>query len=241
MSEVSGSTISGALEDYLETIYLLMQEQPFARVRDIAKARDVKPGSVSPALKRLADLDLVKYVQREYVTLTSEGKQIARRVLSRHQLLTRFFTEVLELSSEEAERDACAMEHSLSNEAMDGFARFFEFLSACRNTRPDFLARFHGCSRIHEDIEECKLSCKSAKERDSEDLSVHDLDPGQTGIVSQIKASGGQRQHLLDIGVLPGSEVTLERLGPRGNSFWIDLNGVGIELDEQAARAVLLR
>ena len=57
-------TLSSSLEDYLETIYRLIGSRSVARVRDIAKARDVKPASVSPALKRLQDLGLVDYVQR---------------------------------------------------------------------------------------------------------------------------------------------------------------------------------
>ena len=39
------SEISSSLEDYLETIYLLVQEQGFARVKDVARARDVKAAS----------------------------------------------------------------------------------------------------------------------------------------------------------------------------------------------------
>ena len=52
-SETTDLNLTAALEDYLETIYQLVRKQSFARVRDIAKARDVKAGSVSPALKRL--------------------------------------------------------------------------------------------------------------------------------------------------------------------------------------------
>ena len=55
-AEVTMGTLSSSLEDYLETVYQLVKEHKFARVRDIAKARNVKAGSVSPALKRLAEL-----------------------------------------------------------------------------------------------------------------------------------------------------------------------------------------
>jgi DtxR family Mn-dependent transcriptional regulator len=46
--------LSTALEDYLETIFELVRDQKFARVKDIAKARGVRSASVSPAMKRLA-------------------------------------------------------------------------------------------------------------------------------------------------------------------------------------------
>src|SRR5512136_225406 len=114
------SEISSSLEDYLETIYLLVQEQGFARVKDVARARDVKAASVSIALRRLADMDLVRYERREYIALTPEGEQAGRRVFSRHRLLTRFFQEVLNLPAQAASAQACAMEHSLTDEAMVG-------------------------------------------------------------------------------------------------------------------------
>src|SRR4051812_14273121 len=94
--------ISSSLEDYLETIYLLVQESGFARVKEIAKARAVKAASVSIALRRLAELDLVRYERREYVALTPAGEKLGRRVFSRHRLLTRFFEDVLQMPAEAA-------------------------------------------------------------------------------------------------------------------------------------------
>ncbi len=125
MSSASELGLSGSLEDYLETIYLLAQERQFARVRDIASARGVKAGSVSPALKRLSDMGLVNYVRREYVSLTPEGEREARRVFARHQILTRFFKEVLQMPAVAAEEQACSMEHILTNDAMDRLVKFF--------------------------------------------------------------------------------------------------------------------
>ena len=79
--------ISPAMEDYLETIYLLVGEKKVARVKDIAAERGVKPGSVSPAMKKLASMGLIRYEQREYIDLTPEGEDVARRTLARHELL----------------------------------------------------------------------------------------------------------------------------------------------------------
>ena len=71
--------LTGALEDYLETIYELVRDHKFARVRDIAKARGVRAASVSPAMKRLSDLGLIRYVRREYIDLTEQGEEEARK------------------------------------------------------------------------------------------------------------------------------------------------------------------
>lgn len=235
--------LTGALEDYLETIYQLLQRQPFARVRDIAQARSVKAGSVSPALKRLADMGLVKYVQREYVTLTTDGEREARRVFARHQLLVRFLTEILRMSPATAETDACAIEHSLSDEAMDRMVRFFEYLGACPNSPPDFLRRFHGCSIVHDDVPRCPHHCEVAGEdvqHGGGNVSVFDLAPGDTGSVTQVNASGAVRQRLLDMGILPDARVEVERVAPAGEPVWIRLDGIQLALRRQEAQSVLV-
>src|SRR5512139_2617032 len=82
-------------EDTLETIWLLEREHGSARVRDIAKARGVKAATVSIALGKLSSAKLVNYARRESVSLTARGERAARRVFSRHRLLTRLFGDVL--------------------------------------------------------------------------------------------------------------------------------------------------
>ena len=236
--------LTGSLEDYLETILELVQEHSFARVRDIAKARSVKSGSVSPALRRLAELGLVKYVRREYVALTPEGEQQARRVTTRHRLLARFFSEVLGMPAATAQRDACAMEHSLSDEGMDCFVRFFEYLSACPQSGPEFLARFRRCSLVHEDVAPCELSCGvnlvRKKSAGRKTMSVEDLKLGQSGKIVHVGSQGAIRQRLLDMGLLPDVLVRLERMAPGGGPVWIQVHGSQIALRRIEARSVLV-
>lgn len=240
-AEAVRPALTGALEDYLETIYQLLREQPFARVRDIAQARDVKAGSVSPALKRLADLGLVKYMRREYVTLTDEGEVEARRVYARHRLLTRFFAEVLQMDPAAADAEACAMEHNLSDEAMDRLVRFFEYMSACPNASPDFLNRFHGCSLVHDDVAPCPHGCTVGTAADQEEtMSVYDLRPGQSARVTQVQAQGAIRQRLLDMGLLPRARIQVERVAPAGEPVWIRLQGTQLALRRREAEAVLV-
>lgn len=157
--EAHKGELTGSLEDYLETIYLLIQERRVARVRDIARARNVKAGSVTPALRRLADLGLIEYEQREYIDLTERGRRAARRVLARHQLLTRFFDEVLQMPPEAANAEACKLEHSLSDEAMDRLVRFFEFLAVCPHRPPALLDAFHDCQLVEGTRQDCPTSC----------------------------------------------------------------------------------
>ena len=108
--------LTSSLEDYLETIYLIISEKEVVRPKDIAKRLNVSNASVTGALKTLSDKGMINYAPYDAITLTNEGRMAAMDVLRRHELLHDFFTNVLGVSKEEADKAACAMEHGISPE-----------------------------------------------------------------------------------------------------------------------------
>jgi len=124
--------MSSSLEDYLEVIYILSYAGKTARVRDIARSRKVAMSSVTNALKKLAQRGLVRHEAREFVTLTSSGKNLARRLSDRHRFLSVFLQDILGVKAETAARDACMMEHVLSPETMQRLLRFSRDIYANR-------------------------------------------------------------------------------------------------------------
>ncbi len=234
--------LTAALEDYIETIFELVRKRGVARVRDIADAREVKPGSVTPALKRLGELGLIDYEKNEFVRLTAKGERAAQRVLSRHRLMVEFLEKVLHLDSETANRDACAMEHHLSDLTVDRLASLFEFMQSCPDQMPPFLVNFHHQldHGVMPQVErECRHRCdfQSMEERT---MPLSQLRPGNAAVVRQVKAGGALRQRLLDMGVLPGTELRIERTAPGGDPIWISLQGYQLSLRRQEAAGVLV-
>lgn len=232
--------LTPALEDYLETIFRLVSEAGFARVRDIADARQVRPGSVSPAMKRLDELGLIQYERREYVRLTDKGTVAARRIYARHQVLRRFFSGFLALPADVAERDACAAEHALSEQTMDRLVQLFEYMEMCPEGS-DHLKRFHHCSLVHDDVDPCPHDCPATPlhlaERTNQ-MSLAQLTPGQRCRVRQIEGHGAIRQRLLDMGILPDAVIELARIAPAGDPLWIKLQGFELALRRTEAEAV---
>lgn len=112
------NSMTQSLEDYLEAIYVIIREQKAACVRDIAQYLDVKMPSVVKAIHELKKYGLVEQMPYAPVTLTEKGRRLAREVLSRHTLI-RGFLEKLGVSSKNADRDACLMEHILSTETLE--------------------------------------------------------------------------------------------------------------------------
>ena len=113
-----------ALEDYLEEIYVQILSGHRARVRDVAAHLNVKMPSVVKAIQELKRLSLVNQEPYGDIELTDAGRAAAAQVLGRHKTL-RAFLQKLGVSTENADKDACMMEHILSAETMD---RILDFL-----------------------------------------------------------------------------------------------------------------
>ena len=110
--------LTESLENYLETIGMLIRKNKIARVKEISKELNVKNSSVNIALNVLADKGLIIHEKYGYVELTPEGKKIADDIQHKEDVLLRFFTEILGVDKDIALKDACRMEHTISDETL---------------------------------------------------------------------------------------------------------------------------
>jgi DtxR family transcriptional regulator, Mn-dependent transcriptional regulator len=118
--------VTSSLQDYLETILSLIRENKTARVTDIANRLNIAKPSVIQALTLLKEKGLI--IQDRYgpVELTAEGERYALRIRHRHQVIYGFLTQVLGVSIEAAEKDACLMEHDLSKETFEKLLKYLD-------------------------------------------------------------------------------------------------------------------
>ena len=58
------------------------------------------------------------------IELTDAGKEMAQMILNRHNTIRTFLEEVLGVSSENAEHDACKIEHIISEETFQKIANY---------------------------------------------------------------------------------------------------------------------
>ena len=84
--------LSKSFEDYIETIYLIKKLKGIVRVKDVAKDLKVKMPSVTGAIKKLSDLDLVVYEKYGLIKLTKKGEKLANDVYKKHDALFVFVT-----------------------------------------------------------------------------------------------------------------------------------------------------
>lgn len=127
----STGALSESLENYLETILLLIRKSAVARARDIALALKVSRSSVTGALQALSERGLVNYERYGFVTLTQQGTEIASKVLWRHEALRAFFVNILAIDGAEANEAACRMEHGIPKSIVDRLLELASFLETC--------------------------------------------------------------------------------------------------------------
>jgi DtxR family Mn-dependent transcriptional regulator len=121
--------LTPSLEDYLEAIFDL---GPPARVSSIAGRLEVAKASVTQAVQRLAEKGLAECARYGRVSLTANGRALARKIRRRHDTLVTFLEDVLGVSHATAERDACVLEHGLSAETA---SRLSEYVASSKNKR----------------------------------------------------------------------------------------------------------
>ena len=102
-------------EDYLETILMLKERNGNVRSIDIAHEMNFKKPSVSYAMKQFRENGYIFVDEDGFIHLTESGEEIAKRVYERHRVLTQLLL-FLGVSKENAKKDACKIEHDLSEE-----------------------------------------------------------------------------------------------------------------------------
>ncbi|MCL2191484.1 MAG: metal-dependent transcriptional regulator [Treponema sp.] len=107
-----------SLEDYLEMVSFLDDEGP-VRVTDIAARLGVSKPSVLAALRALGSQGFLEHERYRTVFLTDLGRRQAALIRERHSMLTSFLRDVIGVSADTADSDACKMEHHLSAETLD--------------------------------------------------------------------------------------------------------------------------
>ena len=121
-------TLREAGENYLETILSLEDENGDVRSVDVAASLGVSRPSVNKALGVLKSMGFVEQQPYGRIRLTLEGRERAKAVLQRHEILRSFLISVLKVDVETANEDACRMEHVVSEQTMKRLAEYIKAL-----------------------------------------------------------------------------------------------------------------
>ena len=121
-----------SMEDYIEQIYILIEDKGYARVSDIAENLSVHPSSVTKMVQKLDKDDYLIYEKYRGLVLTMKGKKIGKRLVYRHELLEQFLR-VIGVKEEHIYEDVEGIEHHLSWESIDRIVDLVQFFEEDEN------------------------------------------------------------------------------------------------------------
>ncbi len=104
-------------ENYLETILILAKRNGIARAVDVAAELGFSKPSVSRAVSVLKEAGYVTIGNIGQLLLTEKGQEVAENIYARHCFIKNYLIS-LGISPQTAEKDACRMEHVLSEETL---------------------------------------------------------------------------------------------------------------------------
>ncbi|MEW6349790.1 MAG: metal-dependent transcriptional regulator [Thermodesulfobacteriota bacterium] len=242
----SASSLSSAMEDYLEAIYHLEQERRIARVRDIAQRLDVKMSSVTSALKSLASRDLIKYDPHQYITLTRKGIAAAREIVRSHKVLKRFLTQVLHVEESISEENACRIEHHLDRTVIERLVDFVEFLQMCPVDQTRWLDNSaDACGECVDCIQKAleKVHNRSAAQKAAlaDGMTLAAALTASQVIVENVKGTPTFKKSLAREGLGSGSIVEVESRDPDSGNLEVRIKGYNMTLTEEQASKILVK
>ena len=112
-------------EMYLESIHVLSQQKATVRSVDISEYMGYSKPSVSRAVGLLRKGGYIEVAGDGAITLTEQGLSVAMTIYERHTVLSNMLQR-LGVSPETAAKDACKLEHAISDESFNAIKNYIE-------------------------------------------------------------------------------------------------------------------
>lgn len=205
-------------QDILETIYQLEKEKGKARLTDIAASLGFSKSRTNQEIRKLVDLGLVREDKYGPIVLTRMGLFEAERVVFTHLLIMTFLQRHLGLDDKTAEKDACSIEHVISEETIKAIVRHLE---ESQDNIGDF-------------------NLKEAEEYLVKKKRLSELKVGQKAQILKIDGPKGIKKRLMEFGVIKGEIIELVGTAPFGDPLNFSLNDFHLSLRVKDADNIIV-
>lgn len=226
--------MSTSTEEYLEALYTLTQDGKTAGTSEISKRLNISPASVTEMLRKLSNNGYVNYLPYQGVQLTPKGFEIAEKMTRKHRLLERFLHDVLKIGNDRVHKEACEMEHALSDETERAICQNLKSPAKC----PDDEKVIPPCDLTFSSCDECRKwggNLEEVRGRIGNMVSVSALKEKQEGKVAFIRGDNKVLRRLLDLGLTPGTRIKVSRVAPLKGPVEITVRGSKLALGDEIA------
>jgi len=190
---LSESHATVAEEEYLQSIYWLMEAGLPMTGANVARGMQLSPPTVHEMIGRLEQDGYVSRESDKSLSFTEEGRAHAEQIVRRHRMIERFLTDVLKIPWDEVHEEAERLEHAMSPVLEERMLAAIGDAKTCPHGHPIVEgAREPGV--LLADVEEGATVWILRFENEAEELLHYlkdaGLDPGLRGIVESSDAEG---------------------------------------------------
>ena len=213
-----------ALHEYLEALYEMDEEGIPTQQARLAEWLDVSPASVSEAVKRLGQRDLVKTGDDRRIRFTGGGERLARALVRRHRLAERFLVEVVGLPWHLAHEEATEWGRVISDRVEERLVDILGDPPTCVHGNP-IPGTAHPVDQSDlKPLDRVEPGGRVRLERLTEDLEL-DLD-----VMRFFERSG----------LMPGADITVLSMAPDG-TMTLEVGGEKVGLGAHLADNLWVR
>lgn len=131
--------LTESLEKYLLAIYEIAKTKDMVKVKDVAQYLKIGGPSTAEAVKTLAEREFVSYVPYGEIKITSKGTKTIEDKIYRRNTISNFLNQVLDIDENTANSDARAIEYSMTEDVLDKFVFFLNFMEQCTCKEPKWI------------------------------------------------------------------------------------------------------
>ncbi|MDD3303851.1 MAG: metal-dependent transcriptional regulator [Clostridia bacterium] len=139
--------MSATLEEYLKTVYVLIAKNGTARVTDIACSLSCSKPSVNRAIKLLKEDGFIDYESYGDILLTTKGKEKAKKIVKRHEIIKGFLVQVLEVNEIVADKEANTMKYAVSEDTIKKFEEYIKTIIDVDQLKCEYNSKSEKCKK----------------------------------------------------------------------------------------------
>lgn len=145
--------MTASLEEYLKTIYILINKNEAAKVTSIAAEMNCTKPSVNRALKVLKEDGYVEYEAYRSISLTEKGNTEAQKIVRSQIAIEAFLTDILKVDEATAKDEANIMRHAVSEDTISKLENYVKSFIDIEQKE---------CALYNPNSTKCKI-CKNGK------------------------------------------------------------------------------
>jgi DtxR family Mn-dependent transcriptional regulator len=215
------TTLSKSDRETLKAVYRLTKDGGGAHTGELAESLGLAPGTVTAAVKRLAERDLLDHRPYRGVELTAAGRRAAMAAIRRHRIVERFLADMLGYAWNEADRLAGSFEHDLPQEVEDRLFVALDRPSTCP----------HGFPIPEPDVSDIP-----------EMPPLYALEPGDIAVVAVPGSTDPEIVEFLDtLGLRPGVRVEVREKHPFDGPLVLHVEGQERTVGEKVASQIFVK